>query len=315
VSARPTSATPSLLADATGWLAYTTLGSSGDQVHLVRTDGSHDHAIDTGLPGRTTHADFSRDGRWIAFDQLTSENAKDRVYVGPVNGTHFHQVAPCAQSSPSCLDMWEPAWSPNGSQLVVSESHGKIGPDGPARFGLAVIDLASNRVTLLLDHPNHQGQDHFARWSPDGKTLVFWREQPTANDQANSAVFRINTDGSGLKQLTPWSMLADDPDWSPDGKHILFTTRPLLDFGAGRSNLYLMRPDGTSIGEITHYPDGGDRATQPRFTPDGKAIVYVHTGPSGTPRTPWAIRPDGTGNSPVFPPARPIYTHPALQPS
>ena len=37
----------------------------------------------------------------------------------------------------------------------------------------------------------------------------------------------MNQDGSGLFQLTPWTLNAGArPDWSPDGKWILVTAHP-----------------------------------------------------------------------------------------
>jgi Tol biopolymer transport system component len=109
-------------------------------------------------------------------------------------------------------------------------------------------------------------------------------------------------------------MLASDPDWSPDGSRILFTTRPLVDFDAGQSELYTVRPDGTGLRRLTNYGPNGPRATQPRWTPDGKAIVYTRTTQQHLPRHIYAINADGTGDTPVLT-AKDIYTHPVLQPT
>lgn len=42
--------------------------------------------------------------------------------------------------------------------------------------------------------------------------------------QTHGAIFTINPDGSGEKQLTdpPAGVIDDQPDWSPDGKQIVF---------------------------------------------------------------------------------------------
>jgi hypothetical protein len=57
-----TSLVPSLVASASGWLAYQSLAADGDGVFLVRADGSDDHQILGDLPGEQFHPDFSRDG-------------------------------------------------------------------------------------------------------------------------------------------------------------------------------------------------------------------------------------------------------------
>ena len=36
----------------------------------------------------------------------------------------------------------------------------------------------------------------------------------------NLALFTINTDGTGLRRLTPWGIQAAEADWSPDGTRI-----------------------------------------------------------------------------------------------
>ena len=73
-----------------------------------------------------------------------------------------------------------------------------------------------------------------------------------------------------------------------------------------------MRPDGTEVRQLTHLE--GSRATQPRWTPDGEAIIYTRVGASGHPRHIWAMRADGTGDSPLLT-TRDIATSPVLQPT
>ena len=314
-SSRSTSGVLSPVASAKGWLAYQSVTSRGefeDGIFLVRTDGSDDHQIVAGLPGRQTHPDFSQDGKRLTFDQLTSEQSQDQVYVADANGAHARLLAPCRP--PGCASHWEPAWSPDGRRLAVAAAGGVRPDQPPARFGIAIVDLAKQTVRPVLDHASQVGQDHFPRWSPDGRRLVFWRgrERPGG---VQAAVFVVNVNGTGLRQLTPWRMLAGDPDWSPDGARILFTTRPLVDYpDAGQSELYTIRPDGTGLRRLTDYGADGPRATQPRWMPDGKAILYTRTTQTGQPRHIYAINADGTGDVPVLT-AKPIYTHPILQPT
>ena len=309
ITEQPSARSP--IADSTGWLAYQTTDGADDRVHLLRVDGSDDHAIGSQLPGRTAHPDFSPDGRHLVIDQLTSENDVDQIYVGDGNGQHLKLIARCRP--PACLDHWEPAWSPDGRRLVISIAGGRLTPQGPARMGLAIVDVASQTVHTILDHPSTESHDHFARWSPDGRTLVFWRERGTAAGSTQTAIFRIDATGENLEQLTPWSLLAGDPDWSPDGSKIVFSTHPLLVFPAsGESDLFLMNPNGTARQQITH--NGSEvRATQPRWTSDGHAIIYVQTTSSGYPRHIAAVRADGSDATVVLA-DRALYTHPSLQP-
>jgi Tol biopolymer transport system component len=297
-----------------GLIAYQSMDSNGDdRVFLVHIDGSGDHAIAQQLPGRVAHPDFSRDGSQLVFDQLTSQDSTDQIYLAKADGSNIRHIAPC--KPPKCLSHWEASWSPDGQQLAMSTATGPFTDTGPSRVGIAIVDVESEKVRQVVDHPGEDGQDHFARWSPDGKHLVFWRARAQSDGSVQTAIFIVNSDGSRLNQLTPWNMLAGDPDWAPDGSLIVFGTSPLLDFSeAAESELYTMRPDGSGMHALTSYGPTGPRATQPRWTPDGHAILYTRLGQSELPRHIWAISADGSVDVPVLT-SKSIYTHPVLQPA
>jgi len=97
-------------------------------------------------------------------------------------------------------------------------------------------------------------------WSPDGRQLVFEAgTSPPRGEPANGcALFVVNADGSGLRQLTLWSLDAGErPDWSPDGELILFKAPAKGQHG----NLYTINPDGSGLKQLTRYP-----ASRPVFS-------------------------------------------------
>jgi TolB protein len=308
------------IASEPGWLAYQYQTDPDDlfsiKVHLVRVDGSNDHAIATNLSGAIRHPDFSPDGARLAFGQLASEESAGQVYTTRADGSDAKRISQC--ELPRC-ESGEPAWSPDGSHIAISTGAGPIGETGPARFGIAIVNVDSEEVTQVLDHRNSEGQDRFARWSPDGKRLVFYRVRAKSEEDwiagtYQTAVFVVNVDGSGLRQLTPWSMLAGDPDWSPKGDLIVFSTRPLREYPYGRSELYTMRPDGSGMKALTSYGENGPRATEPRWTPDGKAILYTRSNQAGTTQQIWVIDRTGNTNVPVLTKDPSYFSHPVLQP-
>ena len=298
---------PEAVTASQGWIAYQGLSDSGpDGVFLVRPDGTDDHEILLDVPGRRLHPDFSPDGTMLAFD--AQDGGPDETWIAAADGSSPRLVAGCETG---CYQAWEPAWSPDGTQLALATTRPSA---SGMTMGIAIVDVATGSVTPIVEHPSSEGQDHFPRWSPDGTQLVFWRGSATS-DGGDTAVFTVGIDGTGLTQLTDTSLVAGDPDFSPDGTRILFTTRPLLQYQeAGQSELYTMATDGTDQKRITDYGDTGPRATQPRWTPDGTAILYIRTTQTGQPRTIYAINPDGTNDGPIAT-TNTVYTHPILQPS
>jgi TolB protein len=186
------------------------------------------------LPDFVRHPDFSRDGSRLVFDHGTrQEGTADQIYIANADGSDGKLISEC--KFPSCVQHWEPAFSPDGSHIAISTAGGPLSDTGPAHFGIAIVDINSEEVTQLVNHGG-KWQDHLPPWSPDGKRLVFWRGL-ASEEGGPTAVFIVNVDGSGLHQLTPWKMLAGDPDWSPNGDFIVFSTHPLLRACADRRTL------------------------------------------------------------------------------
>jgi TolB protein len=297
----------SSMAAGSRWIAYQGIGANGQSSpFLVSTDGSQDHEILTELPGERRHPDFSRDGKRLAFDQLDG-SPPDQTYVANSDGSAPQLLAECTDT---CMQHYEPAWSPDGRRIAVATTT----VDKSEWVGLAVIDVDSQAVHQVVEHDIADGLDHFPRWSADGSRLVFWRARPKPDGTVQTAVFVVAVNGKELKRLTPWDMVAGDPDWSPDGSLIVFGTRPLQEFQqAGQSELYVVRPDGTGQRRLTKYGPAGPRATHPRWTPDGKAILYVHTTQTGSPRHIYEMTADGRQDAPLLT-ANEVYTHPVMHP-
>jgi Tol biopolymer transport system component len=143
-------------------------------------------------------------------------------------------------------------------------------------------------------------------WSPDGKRIAF------SSVLANSEIFVMNADGSGIQQLTIFPDDEFQPSWSPDGKKIVFTRFvggvssqiftmdvipgivPTQLTSVGNNHSPEWSPDGTSIVFLTDRdgmtevytmnPDGsaptrlttnGDDEYQPSWSPDGSQIAFA----------------------------------------
>jgi Tol biopolymer transport system component len=149
------------------------------------------------------------------------------------------------------------------------------------------------------------------------------------------AVYAMNADGSRQKRLTETDVdttspagifFQTDPAWSPDGAEIAFSSKR-----SGRSEIYIMRADGSGTERLTEggddihptwSPDGKELAFErsqkiyamaadgdavhlvssgaandgdPAWSPDGKWIAFVRKQPGSVEREIWIMRPDGSG--------------------
>jgi dipeptidyl aminopeptidase/acylaminoacyl peptidase len=123
-------------------------------------------------------------------------------------------------------------------------------------------------------------------WSPDGRRLAF--DGPATSGGTGRALYIVNADGSGLRQVGRGDRLRSDPAWSPDGGRLVFTQ----DDGArgGQGNLYTMTTSGGSLTRITGAPT---HDAQPDWSPDGTRIAYVCV--SGGRRHVCQVTPTGSG--------------------
>jgi Tol biopolymer transport system component len=95
----------------------------------------------------------------------------------------------------------------------------------------------------------------------------------SSKSKGSTQIFVINSDGTGLRQITFIPEGACQPDFSPDTQRIIFTSpcESNTDFYAG-SSLYIMNIDGTGFLPLPTMV-GGDY--DPTWAPDGRHIVFT----------------------------------------
>ena len=103
------------------------------------------------------------------------------------------------------------------------------------------------------------------RWSPDGKWVAFMRD---AGGNEQFAIWIVDRDGEHERKLT-----ADDAAmhrgiaWSPDGRSIAC----VANIGGGRFAIQLF---DVATGARRALTDGSFDHDRPRFSPDGKWILF-----------------------------------------
>ena len=134
------------------------------------------------------------------------------------------------------------------------------------------------------------------RWAPNGKYIVFEREQKRKTNEQNHDLFLMNLDGTQVRKLTNYTGLDINPDWSPDSEHILFTSTR-----SGGWNIHIMNVETQEVRQLTHNMKGhsSGRAT---WSPDGSKIVYVSVQRNPYQETIYIVDVDNTNLRRLVPP-------------
>ena len=219
----------------------------------IRPDGSHRTRV------FRTHQNCKRpvlspDRKWIAFDGAPPGQrplSQFDIQVVRRDGTGRRTLVPSPDRET------DPQWSPDGTALSYVRLAKADDQDWRKSWIWTVRPDGTGAKRLVLGNN--------ARWSPDGKRLVF--SAPTADSDGD--LFVINADGSGLRRLLSTPQAEWPSDWSPNGRKILFT-RQL--FSGGFTDVFVVDFDGTNVRRLTHarYDDVGGT-----WSPDGKRIVFT----------------------------------------
>ncbi len=138
---------------------------------------------------------WSPDGKQIAF----AAKAGDRDAIHIVNVRNGKIVR---SFKPRLDGVWSPAWSPDGQYIVFMGA--KAG-----RSDLYLLNVYTGEITHVTNDPY---SDLEPAWSPDGEWIAFTSDRgifkepvedilPLGN-YANTDIFIIRPDGTGLQQLT-----------------------------------------------------------------------------------------------------------------
>lgn len=252
---------------------------------------------------------WSPDRTTIAFERDLPDRS-ELVTVG-ADGSD-EQVVDVGCSAP-CDFVLTPTWSPDGSRLVFTLVYGPYDQAGDSATSAVLWSARTDGSDLQrLSPPGIDGhyEDYRARYSPDGSYLVFLRIDNAARQ---SAVFRMDADGTGVRQLTPWDLRADTQDLSqatsgPTKDLVVFESYGFGGPPPGRVEDIMTVPATCAtvsectdqIRDLTRNGDGPKDSNNPVWAPDGSRIAfseYVH------PATAKAVRladvltmdPDGSG--------------------
>ena len=207
----------------------------GGDVRVANIDGSGAINLTNTTGVVEERSNWSPDGTRILYDQRVFRETTFDVFVINEDGSGVTNLTP---GTPDWDDS-EPEWSPDGTKIVFSSDRTGAGD-------LYTMAPDGSDLVKLTDGVADTG----ARWSPDGQQIVFTRFLDPAAGGSDFELFLINSDGTGLTQLTDNpAFRTTDADWSPDGQWMVIASELMTQNGI--YDLYMMRPDGTDIVQLS----------------------------------------------------------------
>ena len=228
------------------------------QLFTIRPDGSAAKQITHVV--NAVNPDWSSNGKTIVAE-VESKSGAGITLLSPT-GTVIRNLTPKGYQG-------QPSFSPDGKWIVYERD---IAPGNNGVWLMRSNGTDLRRVTRNPFGRGECGCDTDPNFSPNGRLITFVRIKTAERQQA---LFAVRRNGSGLRQLTPYSWnVAIKHDWSPDGKLIVLTTNADFVRPNESANLVTIRPDGSGKKDLTGFTAGTENAFAGSFSPDGEQIVF-----------------------------------------
>ncbi len=236
--------------------AYVTDQAGNPDIYLQRVGGGNPINLTKESPEADGEPAFSPDGERIAF---RSNRQGGGIFVMGATGESVRRLADSGH---------DPAWSPDGSEIVVAgDTTERVADRGGLDSPLWAVRVADGSRRLVAEtdsvHP---------AWSPGGRRIAFWG---LVRPGSQRDLWTVAADGSEAKTPVPLTIDASidwSPAWSADGRFLFFASdrsgplaihRLPIDEVMGRA---LGPPVG--LGSPTPYTAGLS------FASDGRTAVF-----------------------------------------
>ena len=238
-------------------LAFVADFDGSESYHLLlkdlKTGREHDFTPDISFALQPNIA-WSPGGNEIAF--LSDQSGHFDAYILNVKESSsrlvFSNGHPC----------WDVTWSPDGRWLTLEvEMHGQD-------YGLFLVPVDGGQPIELTRDGKPLNAKH-AAWAPDSRKVLFSSDAQGFYDIATYDLVR-----GTISWLTEGVAEDHSPAYSPNGK--------LMTFIRSRGILTWLELRGT--GRQAKRIEAGDGIhAKPKFTPDGKQVIFIFESPSQPP--------------------------------
>ncbi len=199
-----------------------------------------------------------------------------------------------------------PAWSPDGQQIVFISNRDDTEEDIYFDYAIYTMDIEGQNVQQLVDNVNYEVAPS---WSPDGAFIAYVASEgddlrcvlnimkPDGRErralfstescrsfaahwspdstrlllESDGQIYSVRLADASVLQLTLGEGIHYAPVWSPDGSKIAYVVEADRVDNVPRYQIFIMNADGNGVRQVT---SAALSSVGPRFTADGAALVY-----------------------------------------
>jgi len=185
---------------------YQALDGDDYDIFLQRVGGQRPINLTADHEGQDRRPAVSPDGQRVVFE---SERGGGGIYVMGSTGESVRRVV---------ADGHDPAWSPDGAQIVYTSSFWNDPAGRNTEGTLWIVDVDGGTPRQITDASMDAVQPD---WSPDGRRVVFWS---VGSPSGRRDLWSIDVDGENLVQLTEDEALDYSPRFGPASDEVWYVS-------------------------------------------------------------------------------------------